>query len=84
MRDAASSEVGHPSDNSKCEDDVQMLRGALAELPDDQRAALSLHYLDGLSVREIARVLGVPQGTVKSRLYYARNSLKKALERVKS
>ncbi|MCH7924615.1 MAG: sigma-70 family RNA polymerase sigma factor [Planctomycetes bacterium] len=55
---------------------------ALAKLPDEQRAVLSLHYLDEMGVREIAEVLGVPEGTVKSRLHHARNRLKEALERV--
>ncbi len=84
MRDVAASTAGRPSNDTDSEDDAGLLRGALAALPDDQRAILSLHYLDGMSVREIGRVLDVPQGTVKSRLYYARNSLKQALERVKS
>ena len=65
-------------------DDVAQLRTALANLPGQQRALLSLHYLDGLSVAEMARVLSVPQGTLKSRLFHARNRLKQALERVKS
>lgn len=84
MRDAAASAAGRSSRDKDSENDVPMLRDALAALPDDQRAILSLHYLDGMSVREIGCVLDVPQGTVKSRLYYARNSLKQALERVKS
>ena len=62
--------------------DVQKLRSALAQLPDDDRAILSLHYLDGMGVAEIARVLEVPEGTVKSRLFHARNRLKQTLERV--
>jgi RNA polymerase sigma-70 factor (ECF subfamily) len=84
MRDAAASAAGRPQIDRDSQDDVGMLRDALAGLPDDQRAILSLHYLDGMSVREIGRVLRVPEGTVKSRLYHARNRLKQALERVKS
>ena len=61
--------------------DVARLREALSELPAEQRAILSLHYLDGMPVAEIARVLDVPTGTVKSRLYYARDRLKRTLER---
>lgn len=64
--------------------DVGLLREALAKLPVEQRAILSLHYLDEMGVAEIARVLNVPQGTVKSRLYYARNRLRQAIERVET
>ncbi len=56
----------------------------MAELPEQQRAMLALHYIDGMGVAEIARVLNVPAGTVKSRLYYARDRLKRVLERVET
>ena len=45
-------------------------------LPEDQRLAVTLYYYDGLSVGEIARVLGVPQGTVNSRLARGRDRLR--------
>ena len=53
---------------------------AIGELPDTQRTVLTLHYLDGLSVREIATVLDVPPGTVKSRLFHARQALKSRID----
>jgi len=53
------------------------LQAALRRLPTRQRAILSLHYLEGLSVAEIASALSVPPGTVKSRLHQARNELKR-------
>jgi len=63
---------------------------ALATLTDDQRAALLLVVLEGLSYREVAEVEGVPIGTVMSRLARARaqiksylNSERPALRRVK-
>ncbi len=65
-------------------DQVKCLRETLATLPDDQRAILSLHYLEDMGIREIASVLGVPKGTIKSRLFYARDRLKQALERIGS
>jgi RNA polymerase sigma-70 factor (ECF subfamily) len=52
---------------------------ALAELPFDQRAAIILREIDGLSYEEIAEALGVAVGTVKSRLARARGSLRVAL-----
>ena len=65
-------------------DEVGVLREALTALPEQQRAILSLHYLEGLSIAEIACALDIPQGTVKSRMYHARNRLKQSLERVKT
>ncbi|MCG8414528.1 MAG: RNA polymerase sigma factor [Pseudomonadales bacterium] len=41
------------------------------------RIVLQLHYRDGFSVIEIAEIIGVPAGTVKSRLFYARKALLK-------
>ena len=52
------------------------LRDAIAELPPGQRLVLSLFYLDGLSVAEVATALVIPPGTVKTRLMHARNRLR--------
>jgi RNA polymerase sigma-70 factor (ECF subfamily) len=48
---------------------------AMAALPDDQRAAVALVLIDGLSYREAADVLQVPVGTLTSRLARAREAL---------
>ena len=53
---------------------------ALAALVDDQRVALLLVVLEGLSYREVADVQGVPIGTVMSRLARARAQIKAYLE----
>jgi RNA polymerase sigma-70 factor (ECF subfamily) len=53
---------------------------ALATLVDDQRAALLLVVLEGLSYREVAEVQGVPIGTVMSRLARARAQIKSYLD----
>ena len=50
-------------------------------LPEEQRLAVTLYYYDGLSVGEIAQVLGAPQGTVKSRLSRAGTSCGSVCER---
>jgi RNA polymerase sigma-70 factor (ECF subfamily) len=84
LRNAAASACGDPSNDPDAADEVAGIRDALAKLPDEQRAILSLHYLDGMGIAEIARALDVPEGTVKSRLYHARNRLKQTLERTES
>jgi RNA polymerase sigma-70 factor (ECF subfamily) len=53
---------------------------ALGDLVDDQRAALLLVVLEGLSYREVAEVQGVPIGTVMSRLARARMQIKAYLD----
>jgi RNA polymerase sigma-70 factor (ECF subfamily) len=52
------------------------LQGALDRLPFDQRTAIVLREVDGLSYDEIAFSLGIPVGTVKSRLTRARQALR--------
>lgn len=52
---------------------------ALAKLPPGQREVVVLAFYEGLSYREIARLLGVPEGTVKSRMHLAKRKLREAL-----
>ena len=52
---------------------------AVCALPPDRRAAVTLFYYEDMPEREIAKVLGVPLGTVKSRLSRARKQLKEML-----
>lgn len=52
------------------------LRQALSELPETDRLMLELFYIDGFRGREIAEALGLPLGTIKSRLFRAREILK--------
>lgn len=81
IRETAVSARGNETHEGESEDALE-LRRALSHMPDEQRATLSLHYLDGMSLAEIATVFGVPLGTVKSRLHHARNKLKQTLERI--
>lgn len=55
---------------------------AFERLSVDQRAILVAHHLDGHSVADVARSLGIPEGTVKSRLFAARAALQRALDEV--
>ena len=49
-------------------------------LPEEQRTAIILYYYDELSVKQIAEIQGVTEGTVKSRLNYARKAIKASVE----
>lgn len=55
--------------------DALAVREALRRLPDDQRLAVALVLVDGLSYAEAAQVLGVPAGTLTSRLVRGRQTL---------
>ena len=57
----------------------QLDRG-FRRLPPEQRAVFVFHHYLGLTLPEVADQLGVPVGTVKSRLHYATNTLRAALE----
>jgi RNA polymerase sigma factor (sigma-70 family) len=61
-------------------EDRGRLRAAMRALPDEQRAAIALFYLEEMSVAEVAIALDVPAGTVKTRLMHARRKLRAALE----
>ena len=52
------------------------LRLLLDALPEKQRVPLVLHYLEGFSLEEIARVMRIPVGTAKYRLHQARKALR--------
>lgn len=58
----------------------QAVHQAIQALPPDQRAVIILRELEGLSYKEIARVMGSSIGTVMSRLFYARKRLRELLK----
>ena len=58
--------------------DAETIRRLVAELPDPFREAVVLREINDLSYREIADVVGVPVGTVISRLARARSMLRQA------
>lgn len=57
----------------------QRLAAALAALPERQRVAVSLFDLEGYPHAEIAEVLGIPEGTVRSDVFHARRKLRESL-----
>ncbi|PCC74268.1 RNA polymerase, sigma subunit, ECF family [Nannocystis exedens] len=71
-----------PSQIVAREQEQQLLLDALRRLPVDLQLALELFYWEGLPLAELAQVLEVPPGTVKSRLFRARQQLKEQLEQL--
>jgi RNA polymerase sigma-70 factor (ECF subfamily) len=60
-------------------EESRIVRGALAELPHEQRQALELAYFEGLSQSEIAQRIGEPLGTIKTRMRLALRKLRDRL-----
>ena len=67
-----------PSEDRLCED--LQLRMALKRLPEKYRLPLLLHHMEGWSIQDVARMLNIPQGLAKSRLYQARKALRALLD----
>lgn len=67
---------------NKEQDVVNMLGKYMQQLPGDSRMILKLFYLDNFNIREIANILSIPVGTVKSRLFHAREKLKKTFKSI--
>jgi len=57
------------------------LQKAISSLSLQQRVVVVLYYINDLSLQEISEILDVPVGTIKSRLFYGRKSLKEYLEK---
>jgi RNA polymerase sigma-70 factor (ECF subfamily) len=66
---------GPPAEVPALEPDHVALVAALRQIPAEQRRAIVLHHLVGLSVAEVAAECGVPVGTVKARLSRGRTAL---------
>jgi RNA polymerase sigma-70 factor, ECF subfamily len=70
----------HDGQAAAAVEQCENLKEALEHLSGEDRAILSLRYDEQFDMAEIAGILGVPEGTVKSRLYYIRQRLRKYLE----
>ena len=75
--EALAERVGDPGAGSDPE--LLCLQDALARLPEDQRLAIALVLVEGLSYKEAASVMGVPVGTLTSRLARGREALQSML-----
>jgi len=82
LRAAAVAEAGgaSPHDAAEAAEDRRALLQALQALPEDQRQVVTCRYLLQLSVEETAAALGVPAGTVKSRLSRSLDRLRELME----
>jgi RNA polymerase sigma factor (sigma-70 family) len=81
MVDIEDVDVAGAEEASELAGDVEMMLEELQRLPLLEREVLVLFYLRELTLNELADILGVPIGTIKSRLFRARHSLRRQLER---
>jgi RNA polymerase sigma-70 factor, ECF subfamily len=68
-----------PEELAERAEEYDRLRSLVAQLPEEKREVLRMVHGDELSLAEVARVLGVPPGTVRSRLHYATRRLAREL-----
>lgn len=61
-------------------DETELIHLALERVAPDHREVLLLRFLEDMSLEEIAEVVGCPAGTVKSRMFYAKQALRNILE----
>ena len=69
-----------PAVRSEMNESWRQIQQAIATLPLSHRGVVVLYYIDDLSIQEIAEILNIPVGTVKSRLHYSRQALRKSLD----
>ena len=77
--DSALKENASPERIALKDEIAEVVVGVIENLPDDLREALTLRELDGLSYEEIAEVMNCPIGTVRSRIFRAREAVDKQL-----
>lgn len=68
-----------PETQAIASDEAKRLRAAIAALPEKYRTVITLYHLQGRQYEEIAQVLGVPMGTVKTHLFRAKEQLRRIL-----
>ena len=69
-----------PDDTSQACEAYAELHKAIGKLPKKLRTVLVLYYFRERSISEVAEILGIPEGTVKSRLHSARNQIKRRIQ----
>jgi RNA polymerase sigma-70 factor, ECF subfamily len=73
-------EAGSAEDLAAASERAERLWAAIDALPDKLRLVIILSAIEGYDVREVAALVGVPEGTVKSRLFLARKGLAQKLQ----
>ena len=82
LRDRLRGDEPTPPERMERHETVERVRVALARLAPDERAILVMRDVDGMEYGEMADVLEVPLGTLKSRLFRARMAMRSAIERM--
>jgi len=72
-------EIATPERNLLRDEIANTVQQAIASLPEDLRTAITLREIDGLSYEDIAQVMACPIGTVRSRIFRAREAIDKEL-----
>ena len=78
-RDPPAPPGGDPESTAANRELGEAIRAAIEDLPEDQRIAVVLCDLEGLSYEEIAEACRIPKGTVMSRIHYGRKKLRQRL-----
>ncbi len=81
VQDRIRDETARTDESLRAEEREELVRRLLAGLPEEERIVILLKEYQELTFREIAEVLDVPDGTVKSRLYHGLRSMRESLER---
>lgn len=66
-------------ENVERREEIEKIRQTVQTLPDKLRIVILMHFMEEMSVEEIAGILGIPAGTVKSRIHKAKKVLKERL-----
>ncbi len=79
MQKEATEVQGTDMEKERDEKLLREIQAGILKLPATQRIVLNMFYREGLNLHEIAEILGISEGTVKSRLFYAREKLKEII-----
>ena len=74
--------IDSPEEEAMGEDLRRVVEETIESLPEELRGAITLRELDGLSYEEIAQVMECPVGTVRSRIFRAREAMDKTIRRI--
>ena len=78
---AAQKQAPESTERRSLDSEQSLIREAVAQLNEMDRSIVTLTYLEGYSYEDIAQLKGIPLGTVKSRIHYAKNIIRQTIER---